>query len=126
MAVHAHPPAAWLIIHLDAARTWTKFVERIFRVDAALDGMTFKLDVSLLVTQWFAHGDHDLVTKQIDARHLLGNRMFHLDALVHFEEIKISLVIHNKLNRTGIGVMRQLADANRRLPHFIAQLLEFV
>ena len=64
-----------------------KFVERILGVDAAFDGVALELHVALRMAQRFAHGDHDLIAHEVNAGDFLGDGMFDLDALVHFEEI---------------------------------------
>ncbi len=39
MGVHTHAATAGLVIHLDPARAGTEIIERVFRIDAALDGV---------------------------------------------------------------------------------------
>jgi len=48
--------------------------------------MAFELDVALRVAERLTHGDHDLVPHEVNAGDFLSDRVFHLDAFVHFEE----------------------------------------
>ena len=91
MGIHAHAAAAGLVIHLDAAGAGAEIVERVLGVDAAFDGVALELNVALRMPQRLAHRDHDLVAHQVNAGHLLGDRVLDLDALVHFEEVEVAL-----------------------------------
>src|SRR5580765_6214084 len=105
MAIHAHPAPAWLIIHFNPARAWPEIIEWILGIDAALDRVPFELDVALRMPQRFAHREHDLVADQVDAGDLFGDRMLHLDALVHLKEVEIPVIIDDEFNRPRIGIM---------------------
>ena len=126
MAIDAHAAAAGRVIHFDAAGAGPEIVEGVFGIDAAFDGVAFELDVALGMAQRLAHRQHDLVADQVDAGDFLGDRMLDLDALVHFEEIKIALVIHDELDGAGVGVIGLLGDADGGFAHLLAQFLEFV
>ena len=82
------------------------------------------LDVALREPERFAHGQHDLVAHQVDPRHLLGDRVLDLDAFVHLQEIVVPLLIHDELDGAGVGVVGLFGDADGRLAHLLAQLLE--
>src|SRR5438128_10049872 len=126
MAVHAHAAAAGLVIHFDPPRTGPEIIERIFGVDAALDGVAFEGDVVLRKLHRLAHRDENLLLDEVHAADFFSNRVFHLNALVDFEEVKAAAGIYNEFDRTGIGVMRHLGNANGGFAHLFAQVLEFV
>ena len=79
-------------------------------------------DVALRNSQWLAHGNENLLLNEVDACHFLGHRMLDLDTLVHFQEIKIALLIHHKLHGPCIGVSSRLRQSDRCLTHLFAQV----
>ena len=66
---------------------------RVFRIDAAFDRMALKVDVFLAKAQLGAGGDRNLLSHQIRARDLLGDRVFDLQSRIHFDEIKLTIFI---------------------------------
>ncbi len=56
-----------------------------------------------------ACGDADLALHQIDAGDHLGDRMLHLNARVDFDEVEVAGLVHQELDRAGIGVARRRA-----------------
>ena len=76
--------------------------------------------------QRFAHRDHDLLAHEVDAGDFFGDRMLDLDALVHFQEIEIAVVVDDEFDRAGVGVMGDFGDAHGGFAHFFAQIFEFV
>src|SRR5947209_2997457 len=50
--------------------------------------------------------------------------MFNLNALVHFQEKEVAMIIDQKLDGAGVGIMRNFGDADSRLAHLLAQILE--
>ena len=56
------------------------------------------------VLQLLAGRDADLRLHQIDAGNGLGNRMLHLNARVHFDEVEVALLIHQEFDGAGIAV----------------------
>src|SRR4249919_3746017 len=67
--------------------------ERTLRVDAAFDGMATKHQVALPVAQLLAGGDADLLLHDIDAGDHFGHWMFDLNSRVHFDEIKLIVLV---------------------------------
>ena len=51
---------------------------------------------------------------QVDAGDHLGDRMLHLDARVHLDEVEVALLIHQEFDGAGVGVADG-ADALRKL-----------
>ena len=60
---------------------------------------------------------------EIEPRHQLRDRVLHLQARVHFEEIEIAFFIDKKFDRSGVRVSRRLRQPHRRLAHAPAQVL---
>ena len=54
--------------------------------------------------QAYRRRDQDLALHQIDAGDRLGHRMLHLNARVHFDEVQVAGLIHQKLDGAGVGV----------------------
>ncbi len=50
----------------------------------------------------FAGGNAQLRFHQVDAGHRLGDRMLHLDAGVHLDEVELAVLIHEELDRTRV------------------------
>src|SRR6478735_746274 len=74
------------------------------------------------MTQRLTHSDHDLVPDEVNACYFLRDRMLHLDALIHLQEVEVSLVVHDELNRASVRVIRLRRNTVSRFPHFFAQL----
>ena len=79
----------------------------MFRVDPALDGVALDPDVLLLHRERRPGGDADLLVNQVDAGDHLGDRMLHLDAGVHLDEIELAVLVE-ELDRSGAGILQLL------------------
>src|SRR5512133_3776217 len=90
--IDANARSARRMIGGDAARRRRKF-ERILGVDAALYGMPAQHHVALAQAQLLAGGDADLLLHQVQAGDHLGDRVFHLDARIHFDEIELTALV---------------------------------
>ena len=104
--IHAHAGAAGGVEMLDQAGRGHEGVG-VFGVDAALDGVAAQHDIALADRQLVAGGDHQLFLHQIDAGDQFGDRMFHLDAGVHFDEVEAAVFVQ-ELEGAGAAV----ADAH--------------
>ena len=56
------------------------------------------------VRQLLARGNQDLALHQVDAGDELRNRMLHLDARVHLDEVEVAVLVHQELDGAGVGV----------------------
>ena len=56
--------------------------------------------------QRLALRDADLALDDIDAGDELGDRMLHLHARVHLDEVELAGLVHQELDRAGVGVAR--------------------
>src|SRR5262245_12972612 len=126
MTIHPHPPATRLVVHFYPTWAGSEVIKGILRINPAFDGMPFKLNVALRMAERFAHRDHDLVTYQVDASDLLGDRMFDLYSLVHLQKIILPMVIHDKLHGTGICIIGHFRDLDGRFTHLFSELFELM
>src|ERR1700730_8489683 len=96
---------------------------RILGIDAALDGVPAKLDVFLLGAEGLARGDPDLLADDVDAGKHLGDRVLHLDAGVHLDEVEGAVVRDEELDGSGGHVVDRVGHHERRLVETGASLL---
>jgi len=76
----------------------------ILGADAALDGMATQAHGVILDGQLLARRHHDLKFDQVQTRHHFRDRVLHLNARVHLEEIEVAVFVHEELNGPRIGV----------------------
>ena len=72
--------------------------------------------------QLLARRDADLQVHQIESGGQLGDRMFHLQARVHFEEVEVLLLIDQEFDGAGIGVIGRLRDFHGHFAHAAAHV----
>ena len=113
----------------DPAIVGCEVVLGILGRDAALDRVAVGLDRSLArhanigVVQTTAHRDKDLRLHDVEPGHFFGDRVFDLDAGVHFnEEELVRVSIDQKLDRTGVLVTHLFANIDSCLTQGIANL----
>ena len=94
--------------------------ERIFRVDTALNGPTIALNVGLGDGQFFTRCNADHLLDQVQAGDALGDRVLHLQAGVHFQEIEVLVFAHHELDRAGTLVLHGLGQGHGLLAHGFA------
>src|SRR5439155_25198895 len=70
---------------LDAAGRWQKTVRGVFAGDAALDGVSPRIQWTSRRRNRLAGRHPELFANEIDAVDQLGHRVLHLDARVHLE-----------------------------------------
>ena len=95
--------------------------QRVFGIDAALDGPAVELDVLLLERERLPLGDAYLLLDDVDAGHHLGHRMLHLHARVGLHEVKLA-VREDELHRAGALVAHPSAGLDGYLAHLAPQL----
>ena len=98
MRVDSNAAATWCIVKIDAAGRRLKVVGGIFGVDAALHGVEAWDCAHNIRRKRLASGDADLLFYEIASINLLGNRVFHLNACVHFHEIKMFILIQQEFD----------------------------
>ena len=67
-----------------------------------------------------ARRDLDLQAHQVEPGHQFGDRVLHLQARVHFQEVEAAVGIHQEFHRAGVVVARGARGADRRLSHLVA------
>src|SRR5690242_10791022 len=66
---------------------------RVFGVDAALDGVAAKLNIALLEREVGPCGDADLLKDQVNIGDRFGHRMLDLNPRVHLDEIEFAALV---------------------------------
>src|SRR6478609_2206839 len=107
---------------LDTTGRWKKIVRRILARDAALHRPPARDDVFLAKGQLLARGNPKLPLNEVDPRNELRNRMLHLKARVHLEEVELAILGEEKLARTGVDVARRTRGPHSRLSHLLPKL----
>lgn len=77
----------------------------VFGIDATFETVADEFDVLLLERQRLSVGEPDLFLDEVDAGHHFGDRMFDLDAGVHFHEEEIMVLVEEKFDGADISVM---------------------
>src|SRR5258708_6330597 len=117
--VDAYARPSRRIERCDLPRRGREFL-RMLGIDATLDGVSAMHDGALQhISQLFARGDHDLTLHQVNVRDHFGDRMLHLDARVHLDEVEPPLLVHQKFDGAGIVI----ADLAERLAEDFSDLL---
>ena len=102
--VHADADVARQIQAGDASGRGRERV-RILGIDAALDGVAANVDrLRDHLRERMPGRDQNLALHQIDAGDRFRNRMLHLNARVHLDEIEIAFFVHQEFDGAGIGV----------------------
>ena len=104
MRVNANAAATWRIIKIDPARRWLKIVGGIFGIDAALDGVQARDCAHNIWGKRLAGRNADLLLYEITSINLLSDCVLHLNARVHFHEVKMLVVIDQEFDRARIFV----------------------
>ena len=138
VVVHRHV-AAFLDARVDANARHARFaVEQdapglrqeaargIFRVHPRLDGVAPLCDARGRPRQRLVRGDEQLRPHEIDAGHLFGHPMLHLQARVHLEVVEAFRAaagrrVDEELDRPGVAVAGGAGRADGRLGHPRAQ-----
>src|SRR5450830_1697511 len=120
MRVHAHARAARRVPGRDAPRRRGE-LERVLGVDAALDGMAGQHHVALAEAQLLAAGDTDLFLHDVDAGDHFRDRVFHLHARVHLDEVELAVLVQ-ELERAGAAVADLAAGFGAAVADLLDQL----
>ena len=103
------------------ARGGQEAAERVFGVDAALDGPALARNLVLGKGQRLASGHADHHLHEIDARDALGNRVFHLQPGVHLQEVEALVTADDELDRACALVLHSLRQRHRLRAHGLAR-----
>ena len=84
--------------------------------------MTAYNEILLLEGNRLACCDAKLLADEINASHLLGDRMLDLNAGIHLTEIEIAVVVDQKFDRACAAVADALCQRDSRARHLFAKL----
>src|SRR3990167_1968238 len=118
--VHADARAAWRMEISDRAWRWGKGAW-VFCVDTALNGMSANGNVLLCVSQFFPACNPQLFFHQVNARHQFRNGVLNLNARIHFNEVKVFVLI-KELNGAHAAIMHVAASRRTQFANFGALL----
>ena len=96
---------------------------RVLSTYTALYGVTVLRQVLLLEAQRLASSYAELFLYKVNAYHLLSNRMLHLQAGVHLQEVEVVMLIHQKLYGASAHVVHSLSRSHRLSAHLLAQFV---
>ena len=119
-AVEPDAEAGRAAIGGDAAIVGNEILLRIFGGDAALQRVAVEPDVRLRRHARFRRADRlafedvDLRLDDVDAGHLLGDRVLDLDARIDLDEVELAGIgIHQELDRAGADIVGGVRDLQR-------------
>src|SRR5947209_15168912 len=104
------------------SRRGTKRVQRVFRIDAHLYGMSFGIKDIASDGQRLICGHQYHLTDEVDAGNHLSHGMFDLDAGVHLQEIEFPLLGDQECHRPGAKILRAFGGAQRHFSHPLAEV----
>ena len=96
----------------------------ILGVDPALHGMTLQNHILLSQAQLLAGGNPDLFLHQVDPGDHLCDRMFHLDARVHLDEVELAVLVEelespdSLVTNLAAGFGAPIADPVNQSPRY--------
>jgi hypothetical protein len=120
--IHAHAGSARQVEGVNhAGRRRERF--GVLGVDAALDRVAGERDVALLEAEAHPRGDADLLLHDVYARDHLGDGVLHLETRVRLHVIELPLIVHQELERAGVGVLHGLGRVHHQAAHLAPHLL---
>ena len=122
MRIDANAATTGGIVKIDIAGAGLEIFFWILSIDAALDGMSTRLGVDDVRAEMFACGDLNLVLHEITTIDLFGDRVFDLNAGVHFHEVEIPVIVDEILDGAGILISDAFAEFDRGIAHLFAKL----
>src|SRR4029453_13580034 len=121
MRIDSNAAAAGRVIKIYPAWRRLKILLRGLGVDAAFDGRQSRSCMRDVGGKLFPGGDADLFFHQVAPVNLFRDRVFYLDARVHFDEIKTPLLIYEELDRAHIFVSDLFGQFTGRLSYFLSK-----
>ena len=100
-----------------------EIVGRIFGTDTNLDSVSAGNDFTLLQWQRLACGHAQLPFDQVFTRDHFRNRVFDLQARIHFHEEELAVLADDEFNRAGTTVSNGARRRDRRITHFLAHIV---
>ena len=105
----------------DATRRRQESVGRILARDPALDRPPARRDI-LVERQSLTGGDAELPLHEVDAGDEFGDRMLHLDARIHLQEVKGAVGSEQELAGPGVFVARRARHPHGGIAHAAPQV----
>jgi len=93
----------------------------VFRVDAAFDGVAAEFDGRQNGLQFLAGCDSNLRFHEINAGDHFGDRMFDLDARVHFDEVEVAGLFAQEFDGARARVAQIFQRVDDLLADFVAR-----
>ena len=109
-----------LLILGEEANRWQELARRVFGVDTVLNCMSINFHIVLFVLKMVTGGDKNLLLHKIYTCNLLCNRVLHLQAGVHFKEVKVLFDVHKELNCACSVVVARTRQSHSLVAHFLA------
>src|SRR5699024_1735274 len=97
----------------------TEIVLGILRIDATLDSVTAHL--KFLILKLLARCYLDLLSHEVVIGNFFGYRMLYLDTGIHFNEVEVFFIIHQKFYRSRTFIIDGFRRINSSLAHSFAQ-----
>ena len=119
--IHADSRAAGSVPRQNLSRRREEVVLRILGVKPDFHCMTAWSDGFPSKWQAMPCCNRDLQFDEIQACDLLRNRMLHLQTRIHFQEIKIQVLVHEEFHGAGVNVAARACQPHRSLAHSFAQ-----
>src|ERR1035437_5817035 len=90
--------------------------------NAALDGMSAQFHRFAFDRHMPTCRNQDLILHEVQRRHHFRYRMLHLNARVHFQEVKVPLLVHQQLDCARDGMRYLLEGYNDLMTDALASL----
>ena len=101
----------------ELANRWQESSRWVFGIKPDFHRPAFRGNSILFERQFFASGNTNHPFHQINIINQLSHRMFHLQAGIHFQKIKILIRANNKLNRASRLILHRFSQLNGLLTH---------
>jgi hypothetical protein len=89
------------LVLFEETNRWQEFTRRILSVNSVFGRVTVNLNIILLEGKRISSSNQDLLFNQINTGDLFSDGMLDLESSVHFKEIEVLVLIHQKLNSTS-------------------------
>ena len=123
VGVHPHPRATRNMESGNFTRARGKISFRVFRIDAALYGRSLNFHLILSEAQALPPRNSNLSLDQIFSSNHFCHRMLHLNTGIYFHEIKLHILIQEKLYCPRPCIAQFLSNLYRHSPHLLTHRL---
>src|SRR4030042_5491029 len=109
MAVNADIWSAGECAEVYLAGAWRKIPRDVLRIYPALDCMFFSYNIFLVNAEFIAERNPYLMLYKIHIIYCFRDRVFNLDARIHFHKIETAIPIEKKFYRSRILIANSFA-----------------